>query len=169
MAAFAITTSLGHDLKVGQLNHFFMRKMAISCVAVFLCACAARGPLYQPGLAAEPGKALLYIYRTETEDVFEGLAPMLVDWGISVYVNDTSAATLRRGEYAMLTLKPGKYELRFDHNFVAGSLELELASEQIQYVKLYKFMAREGATPKLKVVSESAASAELKMLHHMQL
>jgi hypothetical protein len=111
-----------------------VKKIAILFLAVFLSACAATGPIYQPAPPPAQQDALVYIYRT---DGF-----VLGARDAYFYVNDFNIIDLSNQGYTWFHVPAGNHTLKqkwpFDVSFGLNTLRInkEHRPSQTYYYRL---------------------------------
>lgn len=96
------------------------RRSFVPLLVALLSGCAASGPIFKPPEDADPGNALVYIYR--------GTGVAFGARSAYFYVNDVNVFDLNQGGYSWVSLPPGNYRLKqsWPADIFAKSIELDL-------------------------------------------
>src|SRR5687767_3028098 len=110
-----------------------MRKLFVLVPALLLAlsGCATQGGAVFSEARAEPGKALVYVYRHDT---------VSQEWVPTVRIDGTPNFDLENQRYAALNLAPGKHVVRAlwprRSDLAAAETTLTLEPNQTYYVKV---------------------------------
>lgn len=96
------------------------RRLFLSVLVALLSGCAATGPVYKPVQDADPGNALVYVFR--------GAGFAMGGRTAYFYVNDVNVFDLDQGGYSWVSLPPGNYKLKqgWPIDVMAKPTELDL-------------------------------------------